>query len=168
MGVAGAGKTTVGRALAAARGWHFHDADELHPEANVARMRAGIPLTDADRAPWLAALRALLARHLAAGTPMVLACSALRESYRAALLPDATPARAVLFVQLDVSPTLARQRLAARPGHYMHPLLVDSQFATLEEPVGALRLDASRPVTELVGEIVAAISRGAVHGAHSG
>jgi gluconokinase len=156
MGVAGAGKTTVGRALAAARGWHFHDADEFHSEANVARMRAGIPLTDADRGPWLAALRDLIARHLTAGTPMVLACSALREAYRAALVPNA--GAAVLFVQLDVSPTIARQRLAARPGHYMQPSMVDSQFATLEEPVGALRLDASRPVEELVAEIVAAMA----------
>jgi gluconokinase len=154
MGVAGAGKTTVGRALAGARGWHFHDADDLHPPANVARMRAGIPLTDEDRAPWLAALRALIARHLAAGTPMVLACSALRESYRAALLPDGVAAHAVLFVQLDLPPALARARLAARPGHYMPPSMVDSQFATLEEPAHALRLDASRPVAELVGEIV--------------
>lgn len=154
MGVAGAGKTTVGRALAASLGWDFHDADDFHSAANVAKMRAGTPLTDADRAPWLDALRALLARHLDARTPMVLACSALRAAYRRALRPDDASEGSMAFVQLDVSPLVAERRLAARRGHYMPATLVASQFATLEEPGDALRLDGARPVPELVSQIV--------------
>ena len=150
MGVAGAGKTTVGRALAEALGWTFKDADEFHSPENVEKMRAGIPLTDEDRAPWLLALRQLLTRHLDAEMPMVLACSALRESYRTALRPLAAPREAIAFVQLDVSPSLAEARLAKRRGHYMQPAMLASQFATLETPADALRLDASLPVEELV------------------
>lgn len=157
MGVAGAGKTTVGRALADSLGWDFHDADDFHSAANVAKMRAGTPLTDADRAPWLAALRALLERHLQNATPMVLACSALRAAYREALHPADAPPGSVAFVQLDVSPEVAERRLASRQGHYMPASLVASQFATLEEPRGALRLDAARPVPELVRRIVEAL-----------
>jgi gluconokinase len=157
MGVAGAGKTTVGRALARSLGWDFHDADDFHPAGNVAKMRGGSALTDADRAPWLAALRELLARHLAAGTPVVLACSALRQRYRAALVPAGVAERDVLFVQLDVSPALARRRLEAREGHYMGAALLASQFETLEAAPAALRLDASRPVGELVGQIMEAV-----------
>jgi gluconokinase len=156
MGVAGAGKTTVGRALAAALGRAFHDADDFHPAANVARMRAGIPLTDADRAPWLDALRALVARCLTDGTPAVLACSALREAYRTALLPAGVAPTRVRFVFLDVTPTTAERRLAARANHYMPASLLDSQFATLEAPTGAphaaLRVDAEWPVDVLVAE----------------
>jgi gluconokinase len=140
MGVAGAGKTTVGRALAASLGRAFHDADDFHPAANVARMRAGIALTDADRAPWLDALRALVARCLTDGTPAVLACSALREAYRSALVPVG-----------------AERRLAARANHYMPASLLDSQFATLEAPTelsrAALRVDAEWPVDAVVAEV---------------
>lgn len=159
MGVAGAGKTTVGRALADALGWEFQDADDFHSAANVAKMRSGTPLTDADRAPWLATLRDLLARHVATGTPMVLACSALRESYRAALRPPSAPRDAIAFVQLDVPPPVAEARLAARRGHYMQPSMVASQFATLEEPHDALRVDASRPVGEIVGRLIEGVGR---------
>jgi gluconokinase len=150
MGVAGAGKTTMGRALAASLGWTFHDADDLHPATNVEKMRAGTPLGDADRGPWLAALHELVARLVASGTPGVLACSALRQSYRDALRPVGVPQRAVAFVHLEVVPSVAEQRLATRRGHYMHASLVASQFATLEEPRDALRLDAELPVPELV------------------
>ncbi|MDB4900042.1 MAG: carbohydrate kinase, thermoresistant glucokinase family [Gemmatimonadetes bacterium] len=165
MGVAGAGKTTVGRALAARLGWPFHDADHFHSPANVAKMSAGIPLTDADRAPWLAALRERIAVHLADGTRAVVACSALRESYRAALLPARATAAEVAFVQLDVSPALAKRRLATRQGHFMRPDLVASQFAALEAPHVALRLDASRPVQELVVRIIDALGGGGAPGA---
>lgn len=150
MGVAGAGKTTVGRALAESLGWPFHDADDLHPAANVEKMRAGIPLGDADRVPWLAALHELVARLVASGRPGVLACSALRQSYRDALRPVGAPRRAIAFVHLEVVPSVAEQRLATRRGHYMHASLVASQFATLEEPRDALRLDGELPVPELV------------------
>jgi gluconokinase len=150
MGVAGAGKTTVGRALAAALGWAFYDADDFHPPPSVACMRRGVPLSDDDRAPWLAALRALLARLLAEGTPAVLACSALKRAYRAALLPAGASAGAVRFVYLDAAPALARRRLEPHPGHFMPASLVDSQFATLEEPADAVRVDAALPVAEAV------------------
>ena len=153
MGVAGAGKTTVGRALAAALGRAFHDADDFHPPANVERMRAGVPLTDADRAPWLAALRDLVARSIAEGTRAVLACSALREAYRAALLPAGAPAGALRFVHLDASPALIERRLRGRRGHFMPSTLAASQFATLEEPRDAIRVDAARPVDEIVGQL---------------
>jgi gluconokinase len=157
MGVAGAGKTTVGRALAASLGRAFHDADDFHPAANVARMRAGIALTDADRAPWLDALRALVARCLTDGTPAVLACSALREAYRSALVPVGAAPRAVRFVFLDVTPATAERRLAARANHYMPASLLDSQFATLEAPTelsrAALRVDAEWPVDAVVAEV---------------
>jgi gluconokinase len=156
MGVAGAGKTTVGRTLADALGRAFHDADDFHPAANVARMRAGIPLTDADRVPWLDALRALVGRCLTQGTAAVLACSALRQAYRDALVP-AGAADAVHFVFLDVPPATAARRLSARTNHYMPASLLESQFATLEQPTEAshavLRVDAEWPVDALVAEV---------------
>ncbi len=154
MGVTGAGKTTVGRAVAERLGWTWRDADEFHSEANVARMRAGLPLTDADRAPWLDTLRSLIERHLAVVAPLVLACSALREPYRSALVPASAGRGSVAFVQLDVSRELAERRLLSRPGHFMSASLVASQFATLEPPSDALRLDGARPVHELVDVIV--------------
>ncbi len=160
MGVSGAGKTTVGRALAAALGRDFHDADDFHPSENVERMRAGVPLTDADRASWLAALRLLVARCLAERTPAVLACSALRAAYRDALVPAPADGGSVRFVHLAVSPAEARRRLAARSGHFMPASLVDSQFAALESPGArdpALRVDAERPVAELVAEVRATL-----------
>lgn len=152
MGVAGAGKTTVGRALASALAWEFHDADDFHTAASVARMRRGTPLTDADRAPWLAALGAFVAARVAAGAPAVLACSALREHYRAALVPDGAEA-AVAFVLLDIVPALARARLRSRRGHFMPPSLVASQFRALEPPATALRVDAALPVPEIVARV---------------
>jgi gluconokinase len=153
MGIAGAGKTTVGRALAGSLGWSFHDADDFHPAANVEKMRAGVPLDDTDRAPWLATLRDLVARHVARGEHAVLACSALKQSYREALLPAGAPRDAVAFVHLDVAPSVAERRLAGRRGHYMQPSLVASQVATLEPPGDALCLDGELPVPELVSRI---------------
>jgi gluconokinase len=157
MGVAGAGKTTVGRALAASLDWTFYDADDFHSASNVEKMRAGIPLDDADRRPWLASLRDLVARLVADRTHGVLACSALKESYREALVPAGTLRGAVAFVQLDVAPSVVERRLAERRGHYMQASLVASQFAALEEPRDALRVDAERPVAELVAEICRAL-----------
>jgi gluconokinase len=153
MGVAGAGKTTVGQALAKSLGWAFHDADDFHPAANVEKMRQAVPLSDADRTPWLRALHDLIERLIASGTPAVLACSALRQTYRDSLVPSGPSRSAVQLVQLDVSPSLAEQRLSARRGHYMPATLVTSQFATLEEPLGVLRVDASLPVNEIVVRI---------------
>jgi gluconokinase len=153
MGIAGAGKTTVGRALAASLGWPFHDADDFHPVANVKKMRAGAPLDDADRAPWLATLRDVIARHITHGEHGVLACSALKQSYREALMPEGVARNAVAFVHLDVAPSVAERRLAERRGHYMQASLVASQVATLEPPRDALCLDGELPVTELVSRI---------------
>ena len=154
MGVAGSGKTTVGRLLAGELGWKFYDADDFHPPANVERMRAGVPLSDADRVPWLAALRDLLAERAAADAPTVLACSALKRRYRDALVPTGAPPGWVRFVHLDVTREVAARRLAERRGHFMPPALVDSQFATLEAPHDALRADATRPVDEIVEDVL--------------
>lgn len=157
-GVAGAGKTTVGRALAAALGWPFRDADELHSPDNVERMRRGEALTDAERGPWLQALARLVGQQVRADEPLVLACSALRRTHRAALLVDVPDADAVRLVHLTASPPLLAARLTARPDHFFPADLLASQLATLEppapdEPLPALTLDAALPVTELVHRI---------------
>ncbi len=140
MGVSGSGKTTHGRALAAALGWDFADADDFHPPANVAKMSAGAPLDDADRAPWLASLRAEIERRLAAESPLVLACSALKQAYRDALWADRPRMRLVF---LDGPRELLATRLDERPGHYMPASLLDSQLADLERPSDAVRIDIS-------------------------
>lgn len=150
MGVSGAGKTVLGRALAAELGWDFADADDYHSPANVAKMRAGTPLTDDDRAPWLAVLRVEIERRLVLGQPLVLACSALKHAYRETLQVD--PAR-VRLVFLDGPRELIAARLAARSGHYMPPALLDSQLAALEAPVGALCID----ITDTTAAQVAAV-----------
>lgn len=153
MGVAGCGKTTVGHQLAAALGWEFRDADEFHPPANVAKMSAGTPLTDADRAPWLAAIRAHLDAHLARGTGCVVTCSALKERYRAVLLGPDGPAR-VQLVHLTGSPELLAARIGGRQGHFMKPEMLQSQLATLEPPRDALSVDITPPPAAIVAEIL--------------
>src|SRR5271168_4901472 len=131
MGVTGAGKTTIGRALAAALGWEFHDGDELHTEANKRKMHGGIALDDADRAPWLSALRKLIKAMLAEGRDGVVACSALKKSYRDELVVDPN---SVKVVYLKVPDQVVSERLRNRSGHFMNPDLLQSQFDTLEEP----------------------------------
>jgi len=140
MGVSGSGKTTVGQRLAAALGWRFRDADDFHPPVNIAKMTAGIPLTDEDRGPWLAVLRELLENTLAAGEDLVLACSALKHTYRERLTVDAVRQR---WVYLQASRELITERLKARQGHYMPAAMLDSQLAALEVPEDALRVDAA-------------------------
>lgn len=164
MGPSGAGKSTVGGALAEALGWPFHDGDDLHPPENRARMRSGVPLTDLDRAPWLAALREAVHRTLAEGKSAVVAASALRRIHREALVPQDAPSGAVRFVHLDASPELLAERLARRTGHFFPPALLASQLATLEPPAhdeGAaiLTVDASEPVARLVARIRTALGR---------
>lgn len=144
MGVAGAGKSTVGRLLAHELGWGFADADGYHSPAAWAKMGRGEPLTDADRAPWLARLRAVIADHRATGKSLVVACSALKASYREALVPPDAPRGAVAFVYLRVPPDTTRTRLATRRGHPVGPALDASQWATLEEPADALWVDGTR------------------------
>jgi len=150
MGVAGSGKTTVGERLAARLGWSFLDADDVHPAANIAKMAAGHPLTDEDRAPWLAALRARIDDFLARDAGAVVTCSALKESYRVVLLSGTDQ---VKLVHLQGSPELLRSRLRGRTGHFMAPTMLDSQLATLETPKNALVLDIARSPDELVREI---------------
>ena len=151
MGVAGSGKTTVGEALARHLGWNFYDADAFHPAANIEKMANGTPLTDSDRAPWLAALHSLISTSLKENRPGVLACSALKESYRRKLLEGND---GVQIVYLKGSYDLIWSRLSRRKDHYMKPQMLQSQFETLEEPAHALTLDVSLPVAELVAEIL--------------
>ena len=150
MGVAGSGKTTIGRELAAELGWKFADADDFHPPANVAKMSAGIPLDDADRAPWLAAIRLYIDTRLERGESAVVTCSALREKHRAVLLTN--PAQ-VKLVYLRGSRELLWSRISARKGHFMKPAMLDSQLATLEEPVNALVVDIAPPPEEIVAHL---------------
>ncbi len=153
MGVSGSGKTTIGSLLAERTAALFADADDYHSPENKAKMHAGTPLTDADRAPWLAALNTLLRGWLAAGTRSVLACSALKASYRETLSAGTQPGE-VAFVWLDGSAEMIAQRLEARQGTYMNPALLGSQFATLEPPADALRVVNDRTPGEVVEEIV--------------
>ena len=151
MGPSGAGKTTVGHALAVALGWAFVEADELHSTENVEKMRRGEGLTDADRAPWLESIRRVVAQAIAQRTPTVIACSALKQSYRD-IIRDGFAG--VHFVYLQADAALLRERLARRTGHFAGPALIASQLATLEEPGDdALTVDASHTPEEIVTEI---------------
>lgn len=151
MGVAGCGKSSLGVALAGRLGFELIEGDDHHSPANREKMRQGVPLTDADRAGWLAVLGTLLTQH-AGG--VVLTCSALRKTYRDQLRAASPGLR---FVFLDIAPALARERVAARATHFFNTALVDSQFATLESPVGeagVLRLDAGLAPPVLLGQAV--------------
>lgn len=150
MGVAGSGKTTIGEKLSAALGWSYRDADEFHPPANIAKMTAGIPLTDEDRAPWLAAIRAHLDRCLARDEDAIISASALRAAYRQAL--DADPAR-VKWAHLAGDYGLILERLRHRAGHFMGPDMLRSQFEVLEMPANVLTIDVAQPPDAIVAEI---------------
>lgn len=154
MGVSGAGKTYIGRALAARLGWTFLDADDFHPPANVDKMRAGEPLTDADRAPWLDALHRAIADRAAAGESTVLACSALKQGYRDRLATGLTNVR---WVHLRVGSATARMRLAQRANHFMPVNLIDSQFEALEPPRDALVVNGEQPADRVIEAIVIAL-----------
>jgi gluconokinase len=149
MGVSGAGKTTVGKLLASQLGWAFADADDYHSAANVEKMRNGIPLTDADRAPWLESMRAVIVGWISAGQSGVLACSALKKEYRDRLVVGAE----VRVVYLKGDRPLLRERLLGRHGHYMKESMLESQIATLEEPSDALVVDAGLAPEEIAREI---------------
>jgi gluconokinase len=148
MGVSGSGKSTVGELLADRLGVPFLDADEYHPAANVEKMAAGVALTDEDRWPWLQNLNTRLRQEKAA----VLACSALKESYRRALSSALADYR---FVHLRGSIELIRARLKERQHRYMPASLLDSQFATLEPPARAIAIDIGQPPARCVEEILA-------------
>ncbi|HEX3346590.1 MAG TPA: gluconokinase [Acetobacteraceae bacterium] len=131
MGVSGSGKTTVAHKLAERLGWPFLEGDDLHPPSNVAKMASGIPLTDEDRLPWLHAIAAWIDERLAGHEPGVVTCSALKHAYRVILVGDRPHVR---IVYLQGGKALIARRLSNRKGHFMPPTLLDSQFATLEEP----------------------------------
>ena len=150
MGVTGCGKTTVGTRLAEALGWPFEDADAFHPPGNIARMSRGIALTDADRAPWLAAIRARVDEALARGESVVIGCSALKAAYRR-VLGEGLPG--VRFIYLRGDEPLLAERLRNRLGHFMDPTLLGSQLATLEEPESALRIEIALPLAAQVRTI---------------
>lgn len=153
MGVSGAGKSRVGRAVAEALGWEFVEGDDHHPAANVDKMSRGVALSDDDRAPWLGALNELLTDRERAGADVVLSCSALKRDYRRRLTDGLDD---VQFVHLDVPPEVVAARVADREGHFMPVSLVTSQFEALEAPdeSEALILDATRPASELTAEIL--------------
>jgi gluconokinase len=152
MGVSGAGKTTLGDALARRLGWRFIDADDYHPAANVAKMAAGQPLEDQDRFPWLDRLNDLLKSEKNA----VLACSALKERYRQRL---AAGVASVKWIYLKGEPELIRRRLKERRHRYMPASLLDSQFAALEPPADAVTIDVSDSVDACVARIAAQLQR---------
>ena len=154
MGVSGSGKTTVGLQVALRLGYGFSDADDFHSAANKAKMAAGIPLHDDDRAPWLEAMRVAIEEWQRASTGHVLACSALKEGYRRAL-GAGDPDRK--FIYLKGSFELIKSRLEHRAGHFFNPALLQSQFDALEEPSDTMIVDAARPVDEQVDEIVRAV-----------
>jgi carbohydrate kinase (thermoresistant glucokinase family) len=154
MGPSGCGKTTIGRRLAQHLGWAFLDGDDYHPAANVAKMHNGVPLDDDDRRPWLRALRREIEARLRTGQSAVIACSALRQSYRDLLGVDQQTVRTVY---LRGSFELLQRRLAERRGHFMPPELLRSQLDTLEEPDGGLSVDIDADPETIVTRIVAAM-----------
>src|SRR5579864_5347741 len=147
MGVAGAGKSTIGQLLEQRLGYEFHDADDLHPAANREKMRRGIALSDADRSPWLAAVRALIDRCVTTGLNAVVACSALKQAYRDLLVTEPS---AVKLVYLKGDRDLIEQRLANRHGHFFDRGLLQSQFEALEEPRDAIVEDITRDPSTIV------------------
>jgi gluconokinase len=153
MGVTGAGKTTIGRLLAEQLGWEFADADDFHPPQNVEKMRHGVPLTDQDRRPWLHSLREQIATWIAAGRNAVLACSALKRSYRQQLAAGSE----VRFAYLKGETALIADRLRLRHGHFADEQILAGQFADLEEPGDELEPVVTVDVASAPPEIVARI-----------
>ena len=158
MGVSGSGKSTIARPVAQRLGWDFEEGDELHPAANIAKMHAGHPLTDADRGPWLDAVRAWIAGELQAGRSGVITCSALKRAYRDRL-GDGLPG--VRFVYLKGEEATIRTRVDDRQGHFMPVSLLDSQFDTLEPPTpdeDPIVIAVRQPVEQQVEEICRAVA----------
>lgn len=155
MGVAGSGKTTIGSQLATAIGWPFYDADNFHSPDNVRKMASGVPLTDEDRRPWLQKLHSLISDRNARGENGVLACSALKQSYRTIL----TTGVDVAVVYLKAEPELVRSRLDSRKGHYMPKQLIESQFLALEEPTEGIVIDAGWPSKKAIATICSRLGK---------
>ena len=154
MGVSGSGKTVVGTRLAEKLKYEFLDADNFHPPANIEKMKHGIALTDEDRYPWLRNLHGELGSRLSQGRSVILACSALKETYRTILGEGLTQIR---FVYLHVDKAVLAERLQKRAGHFFPKELLDSQLATLETPHDALVVEENRPIDEVTDNIVKAI-----------
>ena len=152
MGPAGSGKTTVGKLLASQLSWEFADGDDFHPLANIEKMSRGIPLTDEDRIPWLESIRDAMQQWEAQGKNAVIACSALKRSYRELLGLDSN-AKNIKLVYLKGSYDLLLERLHSRKGHYMKEQMLASQLADLEEPTDAITIDAAKSPEEIVSEI---------------
>jgi gluconokinase len=149
MGTTGAGKTTIGTMLAKQLNWEFADADNFHPPASIEKMSRGIPLNDADRAPWLAAMRKAILKWIAAGKNVVLACSALKRAYRDELRPSPE----VKIIYLKGTYTLFAERIRHRRGHFAGEQILAGQFADLEEPDDAITVDAAESPDEIVAGI---------------
>lgn len=157
MGVSGSGKTTISQALAARTGFAEADGDDYHPAANIEKMKAGIPLTDDDRLPWLYAIADAIDCYADANTPVIIACSALKRSYRDILVHGRADVR---IVYLNGPSDLIAQRLTHRGGHFMPPSLLESQIDTLEPPQPGehiLTVDINAPVERIVNDIITAL-----------
>lgn len=152
MGVSGSGKSTIGRKLATVLNHPFFDADDYHPPANIAKMATGTPLNDDDRAPWLAILRDLINVHTRANRPVIIACSALKKAYRD-MLKDGNDGVQIVYLHGSYETILARMQ--ARGNHFMRPAMLQSQFATLEEPAHAIRVDIDLPPYQIVAQLAA-------------
>src|ERR1700721_292373 len=150
MGVAGSGKTAAGVQVAQKLNWIFLDADNFHPPANIEKMKHGIPLNDEDRAPWLQRLHDELQNQMAEGHSVILACSALKESYRKVLRNEVTPPT---FVYLDVDPQTIQDRLQHRTAHFFPKELMESQFAALEKPKDAIIIAARKTLEGVVDHV---------------
>ena len=154
MGVSSVGKTTIGKLLAARTGWKFEDADDYHSEENRQKMAAGIPLTDADRGPWLTALHERMLQYRQKGESAILACSALKQEYRE-ILASGFAKNEMRFVYLHAPSALIKERMKARRHPYMNPDLLDSQLDTLEEPTDAWSVNVAGSPEEAAAEILA-------------
>jgi len=149
MGVTGVGKTTIGELLASQLGWHFADADQFHPKSNVEKMSRGVALTDADRAPWLSAMRSAIQQWISQNRSAVVACSALKQAYRDELRVGPE----VRFVYLRGTYDVVAEQLRMRHGHFATETILADQFATLEEPKDAIVIDVGRDPESMVAQI---------------
>jgi gluconokinase len=154
MGVSGVGKTAVGELLAKRLGWPFVDGDDLHPASNIRKMAAGVPLTDEDRFPWLQKIRDAIVEHAGAGRSAIVACSALKRTYRKLLLQGQPDTR---LVYLRGTPDVLERRLRERRGHFFDPNLLASQLDTMEEPEDAVVIDVDRDLGAVVNATAVAL-----------